>query len=436
MMEPGVIDQSTGLVNNWFAARTFEMNRKADDSQAARGRSPFFFMTANYVETPSRMYTLVGSGNRERLLSQAPRCGPDNLLACCQAQCSVVSATFAASYGTGSCSTGGTFTCNGGALVYTPATASNCSSPFSCGPATQSVTLSFDCGTAGKTGPITAQLGCDSTGSCSVDTDLSGAGDLAVASLMPTCNASAPRDSFFGVWSYGVAREKLFTTQSDARSFEANRFTDVPGFAGCGGVGTCSVVDVSQALAQDVGLTCLDGATKCQANVGDPGWKYSYGLHCPTQGCTGTWCDERTGSGPFGSRTCIGWSSFRPTGSTTGNDPCTSASGTPTSFNYVADFRAGVASANCNMYLDDSNGVLTYGRAVAKNAFAAPQNASRRIVVNARGEVNYSALKIETGTGAEKIDMGTRTSVAQPLYQIEIPRVVHACRHVDPKSCE
>jgi type IV pilus assembly protein PilY1 len=436
MLDPGDVDPSTGLVRNWFAARTFEMNRKADDTQAARGKSPFFFMTANYVETPSRMYTLVGSGNRERLLSQSPKCGPDNLLACCQAQCSVVSATFATSYGSGSCSTGGTFTCNGGALVYTAATANNCSTPFSCGPATQTVTLDFDCGTAGNPPPFTAQLACDATGSCSVDTDFSGAPELPVASLMPACGPDAPRDCFFGVWSYGVQKEKLFTTLAEAQSFEANRFTDVPSFTGCGSIGTCSVVNVSHALAQDVGLTCLDGATKCQAAVGDPGWKYCYGQRCPTQGCSGTWCDERTGSGPFGSRTCIGWSSFRPTGSVSGNDPCTSASGTPTSFNYVADFRAGVASANCNTYLDDSNGVLTYGRAISKNAFAAPQNASRRIVVNARGEVNYSALKIETGTGAEKIDMGTRSNVAEPLYQIEVPRVVHACRHVDAKNCE
>ncbi|HEY6005761.1 MAG TPA: PilC/PilY family type IV pilus protein [Anaeromyxobacter sp.] len=435
MLDPGEIDPSTGLVKNWFAARTFEMNRKADDTQAARGKSPFFFMTANYVETPSRMYTLLGSGNRERLLLQSPTCGPDNLLGCCQAQCSVASATFATSYGSGSCSTGGTFTCNGGALVYTPATANNCSTPFACGPATQTVTLSFDCGSAGRTGPITTQLSCDSSGSCSVDTSFSRS-ELDVTALMPACGPDAPRDCFFGIWSYGVQSEKLFKTLAEAKSFEANRFTDVPSFAGCGSIGTCSVVSVSHALAQDVGLTCLDGATKCKADVGDPGWKYCYGLRCPTQGCTGTWCDERTGSGPFGSRTCIGWSSFRPTGFVAGNDPCTTQSGTPTSINYVADFRAGVASANCNVYLDDSSGVLTYGRAVAKSAFAAPQNASKRIVVNARGEVNYSALKIEAGTGAEKINMGTRSNVAEPLYQIEIPRVVHACRHVDAGNCE
>ena len=436
MLEPGVIDDETGLVNNWFAARTFEMNRKPDDSQAALGKSPFFFMTANYVETPSRMYTLVGSGNRERLLSQSAKCGPDNLLACCQAQCSVVSATFATSYGTSSCTTGGTFTCNGGALVYTPAATSNCSTPFACGPATQTVTLDFDCGTAGNPPPITAQLTCDSTGSCSVDTDFSGTNDIPVASLMPSCGPGAPRDCFFGVWSYGVQKEKLFTTQDDARSFEANRFTDVPSFAGCGSIGTCSLVSVSQALAQDVGLTCLDGATKCKADVGDPGWKYCYGLFCPTQGCSGTWCDERTGSGPFGSRTCVGWSSFRPTGSGGGSDPCTTAAGTPSSFNYVADFRAGVASANCNMYVQDTSGVLTYGRATQQTAFAAPVGAARRIVVNPRGEVNYSALQIQPGTGPQKIDLGTRSNVAEPLYQIEVPRVVHNCRHVDAKNCE
>ena len=39
---PGILDPRTGRVTNWFAARTFEEQRRADDLQFATGRSPFF----------------------------------------------------------------------------------------------------------------------------------------------------------------------------------------------------------------------------------------------------------------------------------------------------------------------------------------------------------------------------------------------------------
>jgi type IV pilus assembly protein PilY1 len=133
-------------------------------------------------------------------------------------------------------------------------------------------------------------------------------------------------------------------------------------------------------------------------------------------------------------RRCVSWSGFRPTGSTSTGDPCTSSAGNPSSLGYQVDARTGVPRKACG--IEDTTPTLAYYAAHQKNAFAPPQNASTRIVVNARGEVNYSTLKIETGGPAEKSNLGTRSSVSEPLYWLEVPRVLHQCRHVDPTTCE
>jgi type IV pilus assembly protein PilY1 len=439
--EPGRIDPATGMVENWFAARAFEQNRQPDDRVTARSRAPFFYMTANFIDAPSRLYSVLGSGNRERLMMQTPRCGPDSMTACCQAGCSVVSATAAASYGAASCSTGGTFSCSGGTLTYTPASTTGCSGAFACGGTTQTVTLDFACGAAGDPGPITATLTCDAAGTCSVDSTFSASDEFSLSAITPACGPSTFRDGQYGIWTYGVSKRKLFSDAAGAVAFDDNRFTDVP-FAGCGG--TCTLVDVSATDATNTGFDCRDGTSTCRrAEIGDPGWMYRYGRFCPTEGCTDTWCDERTATQSYGgdNSPCVFWSTFRPTGAAAGSDPCSGAAsiGTPTALGYTADFRYGIATATCRGFEDvGTAGAVLFGRATVKNATAPPQSGSRRISVNDKGQVNYSYLKTDAGGPAEKVDVGTRSNISDPLYWLEVPRAAHECRHVPAKAykCE
>jgi hypothetical protein len=163
---------------------------------------------------------------------------------------------------------------------------------------------------------------------------------------------------------------------------------------------------------------------------------YRYGVACPAETCaSSSWTDERTGAAAGVSQSCVQWSSFRPTGASGGTDPCTTTVGTPTSFNYLADYVTGLPRLNCG-FEDDPTSTTAYLRAQVHNAFAPPQNPSPRVVVNSRGEVSYGTLRIESGQPAEKTTTGVRSSVGEYIYRLEVDRALHQCRHVDPATCE
>jgi type IV pilus assembly protein PilY1 len=129
------------------------------------------------------------------------------------------------------------------------------------------------------------------------------------------------------------------------------------------------------------------------------------------------------------------WSTFRPTGSGATSDPCTTSLGTPTAFAYTANVFSGVPDESCNMFAQAVPGPdVVYGRATKKGTFAPPQSPAARATVGAQG-VQLSAVTTDD-TGTEKKQFGKTHGLTQPLYQIEIPRVVHTCRHVDPSTCQ
>jgi type IV pilus assembly protein PilY1 len=441
LYEPGIVNPGTGLVTNWTAARAFEANRKADDTHAAANRGQFFFMTSNFLSGASKLMTLVGGGNQEQLMQTSNNCGPNNVLGCCASGCTVAQAVTSTTFGTGSCTQGGTFQCASGALTYTPATTTACGAGFACGATDQKVTLTFNCGAAGTPAPMVAQVSCGSDGICSTDNPFatSGAtGSFSTAAL----NQPLTQNRAYAIWSYGKETWRLFDDAASALAFEKNRTTDVP-FTGCGGAArTCQLVETSSALVKDAGTgmglqtTCRDGTSKCWAEDSDNGWMYSYGKWCPLASCSpATWTDEKSGSAPTVFRGCTEWSGFRPTGSAGGTDPCTASTGTPTSIRYRADVKSGVPRQYCGVEGTVSGRAAVF-MGTQKNAYAPPQSGSIRVVVNEKGQVNYSTLKIETGTPAEKQGLGTRSSISEPLYWLEVPRELHSCRHVDPTTCQ
>jgi hypothetical protein len=394
-------------------------------------------MTANVLDGPSRLLTYLGTGNREKMLLQQPTCGPDNVLGCCQAGCSVTGSTSTTSYAASSCTTTGNFSCSGGNLTFSRSESAACSGAFACGPLDAQVTLDFDCGAAGDPLPMTSHLTCDSNGICSTNTRFSGNAEFDVTALSPTL----PQERLYGIWSYGKADSRLFDDAAGARDFDANRFTDVT-FTGCADVpGTsCKLVDVTPArmtrasLTDMFSLSCKGGVTKCSAGHEDPGFMYLYGT-CPAETCAeATWTDERTGSSAGVSSSCLQWNGFRPTGASGGTDPCTSSTGTPTSMRYLSDAFSGVQREGCGSLGSDELELFRVGHVEA--AFAPPQTASPRIVVNAEGQVSYGTLAIDTGKPAEKTTTGVRSSVGEYIYRLEVDRALHTCRHVDPTTCE
>ena len=434
---PGVIDTTTGRVKNWFAARTFEQLRRTDDAQyvstTGAGRHEFFYMTANAYEPQTHtLHTYLGSGNREQMMSSGAACGTDNLMACCQAGCTSVTATTGENYG--ACGHTDTFSCAGGLLTHTgtntcPAGGATCASAPANG-FTDTVSLQFQCPGA----PTTAASGsasCDVNGLCTV---------TPVSPVQLSGSFTAPtHNRFYGVRSYGGATGKVFSDQASAKAFDQNRSTDVPYAGTCAG-GACTLVNTTQASATFntsnpmlVTTTCADGSTTCSATTGDAGWYYELGDRCPLASCTSTppWTDEKTGSGANVLLGCVAWGGFRPVGVATSTDPCSGAQGAPTVYDYSVNYVSGTPSASCNGSTSGGAAYIASQRSVT----AAPGGATVRVDIGPNGQINYSTLTLDSGSAPSSASAGTRSASGSPVYWLEVPQQLHQCRHVDTTTC-
>ena len=444
---PGVIDSTTGRVNNWFAARTFEQRRQLDDSQRAAGRNEFFYMTANAWESSTHtLRTLLGSGNREQIMKQSSTCGTNDLLGCCQAGCTNVTAQSTVS--NGSCSGTTAFSCVNGVLSFaSPAT--TCGETATCAAApgnafTANHNVHWECPGAGTVA--------DAAGSASFD-----ASGVGTVTPMPERKvvgtfAAPSHNRFYGVWAYGKEAAKMFADLTTARAFDRNRFTDDPSFAGsCAGPtgGTCTLVETTSARVTLSGTTCGTGVTKCSAGSSDAGWFYQYGEVCPLESCTPAppWTDEKTGGGATVMFGCAIWGGFRPVGATTSTSPCSGSLGVPASYGYVTHYVSGTPDANnCG---GGTTGIIPFAR---QRAVTAPPNAPI-IMVDVvppappagptppgppgggesdcgGGKIVYSAARMDPGSPASKDQLATRSCAVESMYWLEVPRDLHACRHV------
>jgi len=430
--DPGVLDPTTGRATNWFAARTFEEQRRTDNAQYAQGRGPIFFMTANTYDPQGKaLHTYVGGGNRERIMQQGEGCGPDNLFGCCRAGCSSVSATTTDSYGTCSFTSG--FSCTNGQMFHaTPsAPTAGCAGSVACTDFKSTVNLQFTC--PGVTTSVTAGASCGATGLC---TELS---DIGVDNIGASFGAACPKNRFYGVLSYGRYAEKTFSDLPGAQAFERSRYTDLA-FTGSAGAcastgGSCSLIDTTgaQTSVGQAWPTCSGTATKCWATADDPGWFYEYGgpvKACPD--CVNTGCrNEKTGSSASIVFGCTLWNGFQPVGSAGGTDPCSGTVGLPLVFGYASDYLSGTPSGNCG-YNAPPDSILY--RAAQRNSVAPPSGGIFRVSVSAKGEVAYSSLQMDPGAPPSAITPGTRSDIAEPVYWLEVPRQLHDCRHDKDKT--
>jgi type IV pilus assembly protein PilY1 len=356
-------------------------------------------------------------------------------MGCCRAGCTLVDATTEHNYG--ACGFGSHFKCEAGKYFrdatntnVTPAV-TTCSGAVSCGASpgnafTASVKLTFQCpGAASST--VTAATSCGQDGTCSSFAPVGGGHDVN-GTFSNACNKSR----FYGLWAYGRHATKMFNDLDTARTFERNRFTDVP-FTGCGAApgGSCSLVDTTQAAVTTAAddPTCGGGVAKCAATVDDAGWFYEYGSVCPATSCPGAGgCNhEKTGSNPAVVLGCANWNSLQPASSQTGADPCTGTIGTPVSFTYLSDFVTGVPTTACGF--SQPAPATTVYRAKVAPVIGDPPPPIPRLVVSPTGEISYSALDMPAGAPPSSTTMGVRSDVSEPVYWLEVPREVHRCRH-------
>jgi type IV pilus assembly protein PilY1 len=50
---------------------------------------------------------------------------------------------------------------------------------------------------------------------------------------------------------------------------------------------------------------------------------------------------------------------------------------------------------------------------------------------SASGQISYSVAQIEPGNPPQSKQVGTMDELSKPVYWLEVPRALHACRH-DP----
>ena len=425
--EPGVVGLNN-RVGNWFVARTFEQSRVTGNTQNARTRQPFFAMTANAYESTTRtLRTFIGSGNREQLMQQGASCSQDNLLGCCQAGCTV-SGTFAENFG-GACGWSSTFACDSSgnmshaAVSDTPAacgagttTCASAATPYT-STATTSVAA---CPGGAATRTATGNVSCNSSGTCTSDQGTPAFTNIGFGTVAVSASTQ-PATRFFGVWSYGKDSRKMFSDLAGAKLFDANRFTDSSSFTtSCSGPrgSTCVLVDTTASTVSfNPSLAGSYSVSGNQATVDDAGWFYSY-----------TGSSEKTGAGATVIIGCTAWNGFIPTNASGGTNTCSGEVGTVTATSYLSNFVTGVPSASCG-YQD--NVTNRYNRFTTQTTTAPPNTSSMRVVINASGQVEYSALQLLPGSGPSNKALATRAQVVEPVYWLEVPRDLHNCRH-DP----
>ena len=271
----------------------------------------------------------------------------------------------------------------------------------------------------GATGPSTATgaITCDSAGTCSSANSTPAFTQLGTGVVAFT-GTTPPPPRFFGVWAYGKDSTKMFSTLATAKIFDQNRFTDAAGYTGTctSNATTCKLVDTTATtVSYNPLVTGSFTVTGSQATVNDPGWLYQY------QGG-----NEKTGSGATVVLGCTVWSGFVATG-ITGTGSCNgSSAGTLTSRAYLSNFVSGVPSPSCG-YADGTSVLGRYS--VTTGVTAPPTTANLRVVVNAAGKIEYSALQLAPGGSPSSKAVGVRSQVVEPVYWMEVPRDLHSCRH-------
>jgi hypothetical protein len=440
--QPGVIPDPANpasRVSNWFAARTFEEQRRTDDLQGVAGRNEFFYMTANAFEPTTRtLRTYLGTANRERMMDSTATCSTDNLMGCCRVGCSTV--TSSTNYDFGACSDRASFACQNGTyqlpridLASTCGAAATCAAPPG-NKFTAAVNVSMSCpGNVPKA--VSGQVTCDANGVCTST-------PVGLVEVGSSSFTAPPRNRFFGIWSYGRDTAKMFDSQATAQAFDRNRFTDGTYSGTCTGPsgGTCTLLDTTLAgttlsfTTGQVTNACPGGVARCVANVDDPGWMFEYGDSCPLQSCTPPppWNDEKTGSSANVILGCTSWAGFRPVGGSTSTDPCSGTLGVPVSYGYLSHYVSGTPTPNCG-YVSSGGGVYRAGQ---RSTTAPPSGGMVRVTISPDGKIAYSTLSFDAGAPPGSKQLQVRTEIGEPVYWLEVSRSLHNCRHANAGSCD
>ncbi|KFA87241.1 hypothetical protein [Archangium violaceum] len=390
--QPGERPAGGGRVANWFAARAFQV--KPPETVASPGadtvRPAFSYMTSNTVQSDTGyLRTFVGTGDRYNLAEGGgTTCRLSNPLGCAQLGCRA-SQTVTVRRG-GSTLWSASTTYEG--YQYTPSTPTPATEGGTCGSTQVALDWDYDAAngcTASSSGRL--EYTCDASG-CRVTKD----DWVPVAATKPLPATSVNR--FYGFWSYGVKKARTFDTAAAATAYEAGMLTED------------SLVDVSQ-FGADGRVT----AGEKEAGSLEAGWYVRYGAS-----------REQTGSGTSIVNGCVLWNSFEPGAS---GGMC-AASGGHRARVYQAGFVGGAARCAEGFATVAGTGGRTWKRFEERSVMAAPADP-----VPQRGLETVDILLNEPGTGPRRLGVSLENEALQSLYQLELDRSGHDCRH-EATRCE
>ncbi len=388
---PGEWDSSKKQVSNWFAARSFRVANVANNTTDPEAmRAPFSYMVLG-ARQPETGYwrNFVGTGDKENKMDMGSVCRLSNLRACAVQGCGVNNTLTVKRGGATVLATNATYQnyhYSSGATTMPSASGPSCASA--------QVTLSWDdtaangCGN-GTDGSI--QYTCDgntTTWSCRETQN-----DWTV--LNYTGTTPYPQ-RYYGVYTYGGTDPKRkFNTDAEATTYDNNLYTDA------------DLVNVSQFDSTGV---VIDTSQQSAAPSGK-GWFIQYAA-----------TNERTGSTGALLNGCVLWNSFEP--SSTSGAVC-ATTGTNTARLYQSNYATGRADCAVGFYDNNSQ---KWARYIQSTVIADPGEPALQVGVGA-GQIETGIVTITPGSGPKPTTQSVSDEGVKSLYQIELDRRGHDCRH-------
>ncbi|EPX57795.1 hypothetical protein D187_004674 [Cystobacter fuscus DSM 2262] len=436
--EPGDVDNSTGLVKNWFGARSLEVQRE-DALVNGHQKAPFFQVAATVLQPDTGwLRSFMGTGDRQHLrTSPGSDCNADDLLACIRLKCDVKASfagevngqkrTSVVEYKAGVltnsseswASTAGS-ACSGSKMELTELT-------LSC-PAGAYGTGIFPVG--GGTRTYSSQASCSgSNGSWTCDNNPLNTSERHDQILTADEKITVGTNRFFGFLSYGGPK-RLFSDEIGAVAFDKMRVTDKQGVK-CETM-NCSLTDVTvpaeyYAYTQpDVRGVKQRYITKANLekvpwpSSEDPGWFVRY---------TNT-VAERTATGSTVLAGVVFWSSFSPS-TTAGKDACSLAGLGDRSYSWQADAITGRPDFASGFEVPGLGWILSREQPTA----APPGNPSPIISMSATQGIRYEVAISSAGSAPNTETLGNKKNATPDISWMEVPRNLHECRHEDPSAC-
>jgi len=403
LWNPGRWNATTQRVDNWFAARSFRVQNPTTSANPENVRAPISYMTTNTIQPEDgRLRTFVGTGDRENILDRGSVCRTSNKLACAAQGCTTNTNVTVTRGGTPVWSSSANFAgyhYNGGTAVL-GATNTN-----SCG-GTQ-VTLNWNSapgGVCNNDNDGTIQYTCDGTSSTWACRETANSW---VSVKYENPNRPHPR-RFYGMWTYGKSVDgtanRTFNNNADATAYDNIRLSDG------------DLVNVTNFNT----TTGVVSNNTVEASASGKGWFIEYAQ-----------TDERTGGTGTLVNGCMIWGSFEPSGATGVVCPTT---GTNISRLYQSNFATGRANCASGFFAKNTN---TWARYIAFTTVATTPEPVAQLTL-AGGQLSRGVTIVGAGTsnpnggggnGPFSIDVRSTSDAVKSLYQIELDRRAHDCRH-------